>query len=181
VNIGFKIKILRINSKMTQSEIASKIQVTTGYISQIENNLITPSLKNLLAILKIFRISISDFFEQKINIELINKKENFLTIRNKKLKNSISYLFPNLEHNQMECNLIDLEPQGQTLIEEYNQREEFYFILEGEITFFLNQKQNFLIKGETFYLSTDKKHYLFNHSNKNSKILKIILHPLKNI
>ncbi|WCA22583.1 helix-turn-helix domain-containing protein [Candidatus Phytoplasma oryzae] len=173
MNIGLKIRILRLNNKMTQSEIAKKINVTSGYISQIENNLISPSLKILFNMLKIFQISASDFFQQKNNIEEINNPEKNLIIKNKELKNSICYIFPHLQNCKMECIIIEIEPKGQTLIESYSEKEEFYFILEGEITLFLNKFQNLLSQGNSFYLFTEKEYYLFNHSQKKTKILKI--------
>ncbi|WBL31529.1 helix-turn-helix domain-containing protein [Candidatus Phytoplasma sacchari] len=179
MNIGLKIRILRMNNKMTQSEIAEKLNVTSGYISQVENNLITPSLKILFSILKILKISASDFFKQKNNIEKINYPENFLLINNKDLKNNIYYLFPNLNNVKMECIIIEIEPQGQTTIESYSEEEEIYFILEGEITLFLNKIQNFLYKGSIFYLFTENEYYLFNHSHQKSKILKIKTNYLK--
>ncbi|MDV3196983.1 MAG: helix-turn-helix transcriptional regulator, partial [Pigeon pea little leaf phytoplasma] len=52
--IGDKIRNLRLLQQLTQRELAQKINMTTGYVSQIENNLILPSLNTLFLILKIF-------------------------------------------------------------------------------------------------------------------------------
>ncbi|MDV3182570.1 MAG: helix-turn-helix transcriptional regulator [Candidatus Phytoplasma australasiaticum] len=62
MHIGDKIRNLRLQKQLTQRELAQKINMTTGYISQIENNLILPSLNTLFLMLKIFKISTVDFF-----------------------------------------------------------------------------------------------------------------------
>ncbi|KOR75419.1 Transcriptional regulator [Candidatus Phytoplasma pruni] len=62
MDIGFQIRTLRLKNKLTQKELSEKINVTSGYISQIENNLISPSLKTLFPLLEIFNVSVSDFF-----------------------------------------------------------------------------------------------------------------------
>ncbi|KAB8122057.1 MAG: helix-turn-helix transcriptional regulator [Candidatus Phytoplasma cynodontis] len=173
MNIGLKIRTLRIKKQMKQSEIAQKIKVTSGYISQIENNLITPSLKILFAILKIFEISASEFFKQRNNIEIINHKKNFSLKINKELKNNIYKIFPNLKICKMKCLIIEIENQGQTIIKTDSEKEEFYFVLEGEITLFLDKIQNILPKETGFYLLTEKEYYLFNHTYQKSKVLKV--------
>ncbi|TVY12411.1 helix-turn-helix domain-containing protein [Candidatus Phytoplasma pini] len=175
MNIGFQIKYLRLKKQLTQKELAERVKVTSGYISQIENNLISPSLKVLFSLLQIFKISISDFFKQVNNIELISQKKDFSSISNKELKHITYFLFPQVLKYNMEPMIIEIEPYGQTTIERPNVSDVFCLVLEGEVNLFLNQYQFFVKEGETFYLSTNKEYYLSNHNNKKMvKILKVI-------
>ena len=48
--IGEKIKAARIEKGLTAKELAIKSEVTPGYISQIERELISPSLSVLMRI-----------------------------------------------------------------------------------------------------------------------------------
>lgn len=48
--IGEKIKFIRTEKGITGKELAEKAEVTPGYISQIERNLISPSLSVLMRI-----------------------------------------------------------------------------------------------------------------------------------
>ncbi|MDO8057108.1 helix-turn-helix domain-containing protein [Candidatus Phytoplasma gossypii] len=174
--IGDKIRTLRLQQKLTQRELAQKINMTTGYISQIENNLILPSLNTLFLILKIFKVSIVDFFQNEESMMAINKKTDFNIQYNPHLKNKIYHIFKNLDKFKIEPLIIELKPQGQTEIQFKSVYHEFFFVLEGEI-FLILDKLHYLLKQEdTFYLGSDKEYYFVNNQNyKNAKILKIII------
>lgn len=50
LNIGSKIKELRARLGLSQKELAEKVDLTPGFISQVENNQISPSLQSFLQI-----------------------------------------------------------------------------------------------------------------------------------
>ncbi|KND62631.1 helix-turn-helix domain-containing protein [Candidatus Phytoplasma phoenicium] len=174
MNIGLQIRNLRLQNQLTQKELALNISVTSGYISQIENNLISPSLKILFKLCDLFKISVSDFFKHKTNLELIHKKEDFLKIPDKSLQNTSYHFFPNLVQNKIQVIIVEIEPQGQTKITNQSITEEFSFLLEGEMILFINKVQYLLKKEDAFYLSTDKEYYCFNHTNHIVRLLTVI-------
>lgn len=63
--IGEKIKAARIEKGLTAKELAIKSEVTPGYISQIERELISPSLSVLMRIAKVLEIPIVSLFSQE--------------------------------------------------------------------------------------------------------------------
>ncbi|MEZ0180418.1 helix-turn-helix domain-containing protein ['Camptotheca acuminata' phytoplasma] len=173
MNIGYQIRKIRLSKKLTQKNLAEKLNVTNGYISQIENNLISPSLKILFSLLKIFKMTAEDFFKQENNIELISKEDDFLIEKEPYLKNTIYYLFPSIAKYHIEPSIIEIESQGRTHVHNKIKEDEFFFVLEGEVILILNKVQHFLKKGDSFYLSTDKKYYLFNQTSETTRILKV--------
>ena len=50
MEIGKKIKELRNTLNLSQEELASRCDLTKGYISQLENNLTSPSIATLVDI-----------------------------------------------------------------------------------------------------------------------------------
>ena len=54
MNIGAKIKDLRLRTS-SQEELASRCELSKGFISQLERNLTSPSIATLLDILGVFR------------------------------------------------------------------------------------------------------------------------------
>jgi transcriptional regulator with XRE-family HTH domain len=44
IDLGKKIRELRLGNNLTQEELANRLELTKGYISQLENNLTSPSM-----------------------------------------------------------------------------------------------------------------------------------------
>lgn len=57
-NLGAQIKELRIQMKLTQAEVAQALNVTPGYISNVENNRTAMSLRILMYYAKLMNISL---------------------------------------------------------------------------------------------------------------------------
>ena len=70
MNLGLKIKEKRTLLMLTQEELANRCELTKGYISQLENNKVSPSIETLEIILDVLGTNFSDFFyedrEQRI-------------------------------------------------------------------------------------------------------------------
>ena len=65
MKIGEKIKNLRLSMEMTQEELATRADLTKGFISLLERDLQTPSLDTLELILNALDTSLSEFFAVK--------------------------------------------------------------------------------------------------------------------
>ncbi|MDF1608169.1 cupin domain-containing protein [Hoeflea sp. YIM 152468] len=62
LNIGQRLKAVRVSQQMSQRELARKSGVTNGMISQIEGNSTSPSVSSLKRILDAIPMSMSEFF-----------------------------------------------------------------------------------------------------------------------
>ncbi|MDL2259157.1 XRE family transcriptional regulator, partial [Eubacteriales bacterium OttesenSCG-928-K08] len=62
--IGSKIRQLRLNKSMTLSELAAKTQTTPGYISQLERDMVDPSLSTLRKVALALEAPIFTFLEE---------------------------------------------------------------------------------------------------------------------
>ena len=71
LKIGKKIKDLRTMYNLTQEELANRVELTKGYISQLENDLTEPSISTLEDIVKALGTNLSDFFEEEKQEEQI--------------------------------------------------------------------------------------------------------------
>ncbi len=56
-NLGTRMKELRIKMKLTQAEVARALNVTPGYISNVENNRTAMSLRILIYYARLLNIS----------------------------------------------------------------------------------------------------------------------------
>ncbi len=178
VNIGKKIRALRLQNNLTQEELANRLELTKGYISQIENNLTSPSMQTLFSILEVLGTDVHEFFSNEEEPTVVFKKDDFYEKENEQLKHMISWIVPNAQKYEMEPIIIDIEPGGQSEIDDPHAGEEFGYVLEGQVTLILNKKRHVIRKGETFYYRANKEHYLMNTYHTRAKVLWISTPPM---
>lgn len=83
-NLGSRVKELRIQMDLTQAEVAAKLNVTPGYISNVENNRTAMSLRILIYYAKLLNISLdslvgridSDYRKTALDNELLEVIQN---------------------------------------------------------------------------------------------------------
>jgi len=179
LEIGKKIRALRLENGLTQDELASRLELTKGYISQLENNLTSPSINTLDSILEVLGTDFQEFFGgESTDVPIVFKKEDFYEKEDLELKHKISWIIPNAQKYQMEPIVITIEPGGQSVIDDPHAGEEFGYVLEGQITVVVNKKRYIVKKGDTFYYPANKEHYLVNNSHLTAKILWVSTPPM---
>ena len=65
MNLGEKIKQMRNQLGLTQAELADRCELTKGYISQLENDLNSPSIATLTDILSALGSNLAEFFKEE--------------------------------------------------------------------------------------------------------------------
>ncbi len=63
MDIGKKIKELRVATGLTQEELADRSELSKGFISQLERDLTSPSIATLMDILQCLGTTVSEFFQ----------------------------------------------------------------------------------------------------------------------
>lgn len=175
MKIGSRIKEFRTFRGLTQEELANRCELTKGYISQLENDLTEPSISTFEDILLALGTSFKEFFSDDDNEKIVFTKEDYFE---KEEDNMLTkWLVVNSQKNEMEPILIELKPHAQTEKNLPHEGEEFGFVLEGEIELYVGNSKNKCKKGETFYFTSNKTHYIVNSSDKITKVLWISSPP----
>ena len=78
MDIGSKLKRLRVLAGLTQEELADRAELSKGFISQLENNITSPSIATLLDILQCLGVQIKDFFDETKAIIIITHHKEIL-------------------------------------------------------------------------------------------------------
>lgn len=176
MNVGERIKQLRLSNELTLDQLASRCELTKGYLSQLENNITTPSLTTLEDIVKALGTNMSQFFKEEKGEQIVFKETDYFIDENE--DRTITYIVPNAQRNAMEPIIIELLPGHQSQIMVPSIGEEFGYCLIGNVSL-VNGKEKYAIKqGECFYLRSTKNHYLTNDSTSRCKILWICNPPL---
>ena len=77
MEIGQKIKRLRIQKGLTLEELASRSELTKGFLSQLERDLTSPSIATLNDIVEALGSSLSEFFKDEKQEQLVFRKKDF--------------------------------------------------------------------------------------------------------
>lgn len=173
MDIGLKIKDLRLIKNLTQEELANRCELTKGYISQLENNLTSPSIETLKDLLNALGTTFSDFFNED-DEQVVFKKEEYIEKINDTSK--ILWLVPTSQKNSMEPIIVELDPKAQTEKDLAHEGEEFGLVINGKIELVIGKKTYEVNEGETFYFVANKPHYIKNLNSK-SKILWVSCPP----
>jgi len=176
MDIGHKVKELRLKNGLTLEELASRCELTKGFLSQLERNLTSPSIATLYDILEALGISLSDFFKESREEKVVFQKSDFFV--DQRDGYTINWIVPNSQKNHMEPILIELAPGEKSFDVSPNDGEEFGYVLDGRITLVNEDKEYIVKKGETFYLTGNNFHYMKNTKKTPAKIIWISTPPL---
>ena len=174
--LGERIKDLRLSCELTQEELADRCELTKGYISQLENDLTSPSIATLIDILSALGTDLKEFFageqtEEKVTFsknEFIEKVTDGYTL---------NWLVPNAQKNSMEPTHVKLNPNSSTDEDFPHEGEEFGYVLEGRIAIELGKKHYLCKKGEAFYYPANKPHSILNKGKGKAKFLWVSTPP----
>lgn len=176
MEIGSKIKELRIKNGLTQEELADRSELSKGFISQLENDLTSPSIATLEDILQCLGITISEFFaKEEDEPQIVFGDEDYFEKLDEELKLKTEWIIPNAQKNIMEPIRLTIKAGGETLPDNPHEGEEFGYVLKGEITITLGNEKHRAKAGESFYYKPDKSHYI--SSKKGAEILWVSAPP----
>jgi len=164
IQIGEKIKELRIRNGLTQEELADRAELSKGFISQLERDLTSPSISTLEDILQCLGISVSEFFASEEDEQIVFGEEDYFEKEDATEGNIIEWIIPNAQKNEMEPIRLKIEPNGRTYPDNPHEGEEFGYILKGSICIHLGSKKYEAKAGEAFYYKADKTHYFTSKS-----------------
>lgn len=164
MDIGNKLKELRVLKGLTQEELADRSELSKGFISQLERNLTSPSITTLMDILQCLGTSIGEFFNEAPDEQIIFGKQDYFVKIDTEYKNEIKWIIPNAQKNTMEPIYLTLQAGGSTCPDTPHEGEEFGYVLQGTVSIHLGNKTYKAKKGESFYYTADKTHFLSSKS-----------------
>ena len=160
MDIGGKIRELRNLKGLTQEELADRAELTKGFISQVERNLTSPSIAALMDSVQCLGTTAGDFFNEAPEEQIVFGQHDYFEKEDPEYGNLVKWIIPNAQKNGMEPILLTLTPGGSTWPDNPHEGEEFGYIISGSLSIHLGNKVYSAKKGESFYYTADKKHFL---------------------
>ena len=175
MQLGGKIRELRQQYNLTQGELADRCELTKGYISQLENDLTSPSIATLVDILNALGTTLADFFREGPEEKIVFSQEEYIEKRSDGM--IWNWVIPNAQKNMMEPVLVELEAGASTQVDFPHDGEEFGYILEGRVTISCGGKTHLAKKGESFYFTANREHRILNLGKSKARFLWISTPP----
>lgn len=175
IEIGHRIKELRVVNGLTQEELADRAELSKGFISQIERDLTSPSISTLEDILQCLGVSIAEFFADKKDEQVVFSEADYFEKIDQELNQKIEWIIPNAQKNAMEPIRLTLEANGSTYPDNPHEGEEFGYVMEGEIVIHVGKKVYKADAGQAFYYIPEETHYLT--SAKGAKVIWVTTPP----
>ncbi len=175
MELGSKIKSMRMQLLLTQEELANRCELTKSYISLLENNKTSPSIQTLTHILEVLGTTLSDFFYEESNQKIVFTEEEHYE---KEFEGyTQDWLVPTSQKLFMEPILLVIKPNVQTFIDHPHDGQEFGYVIEGQVEVVYGSITETCKQGEAFYFKTDKTHYLINNGKTNAKVIWVSCPP----
>lgn len=175
MELGTKLKEIRRQKNLTQEELADRCELTKGYISQLENDLTSPSIATLVDLLNALGSNLSDFFHEEAEEKIVFAEAEYIEKQSDGML--WNWVIPNAQKNMMEPVLVELEAGAATQTDFPHEGEEFGFVLEGHVTLIRAGKPHRVKKGESFYFTANKEHQIVNNGKGKAKFLWISTPP----
>lgn len=160
LNIGDRIKMLRISQKRTMQEIAEASDLSKSMISKIENNKTVPSVAALVKIAKALGTNISSLLEQDGWVNAI------ITTRQKAQENLTTtdkgysiYPYASEYHEKKMQPFLFVAKKGEVIPHELSHEgEEFIYVIKGQMKMQVGETDYLLKTGDSLYFNSVQKH-----------------------
>jgi len=160
-NLGDKIRTLRKKLGMTQKELAGQVGLTPSFISQLEKNLISPSLDSLLKLSEKLNTQPIYFLMdgesgpwQKMVIKP-NERQDIHLQELKIPEVRLQLLVSDVLNRRMEPHLLTLR-EGATINGHFysHKGDEFAYVIEGELEVEIQGEKQMLKEGDSLYIES---------------------------
>lgn len=175
MEIGTKIKSLRLKLGLTQEELADRAELSKGFISQLERDLTSPSIATLADILECLGTTPGEFFSQAEEQKIVFSADDMFEKEDE--TSHILWLIPNAQKNELEPILLTLAPGASTDVHDPHEGEEFGYVLAGTATLYVGDKPHKLSRNASFYFEPHEPHYIKNRGKIPLKIIWVATPP----
>lgn len=176
MEIGVKIKQMRQQRGLTQEELASRTELTKGFISQLERDLTSPSIATLMDILEALGTDVASFFREPVEESVVYSADDMF-MKEEPDGYTIRWLVTNAQKNALEPILVTIPAGVSGVQDDPHEGEEFGYVLSGGITLVFGEKRYRVKKGGSFYFRPTRVHYLVNSGKVEARVLWVSTPP----
>lgn len=179
LEIGFRLKELRLQHKYSIRGLAEAAGMTHSTIAQIEANKVSPSVSSMKRILDVLNVPLSEFFAQT---ESKSEEKIFFTAKDlveladgKKL--SYRQVGSSLKGKAIMMLHERYAPGADTGEPYSHDAEECGIVVSGKIMIVVGNKERCLKKGEAYYFDSRQPHRMYNPFEEECEVISAVSPP----
>lgn len=176
MQIGKKIKRLRIKKGLTQEELGERTDLSKGFISQLERDLNSPSIETLFSLLEVLGSKPKDFFDDDKNQRVVYEEDEQTVYIDDEKKYQIRWLVPESNDNEMEPVLVTFQKKGEFKQFEPSLSETFMYVMKGQVRLVLGPQEFTAKSGQSLYFEASDHHQLTNNHDEQSEVIIVATH-----
>lgn len=165
--IGYTIREIRKRKEMTMNSLAAGAGVTPSYISQVERNIVEPSVSTLQKIAQTLDAPVSVFFDEPFEEPTIIRAGERPVSERPGSGISYAYLSPAAGEagNKTELFYMQISPRNN---DGYMQSafDECIFIIKGSVKVFMGDASHNLESGDSIFIRENVPYKIFNAGSK---------------
>jgi transcriptional regulator with XRE-family HTH domain len=171
-DIGGRLKELRLSRGISQKDLADKISLTPSFISQLENNQISPSLSSFLQICTALNVDPGNFLSdaRETSVPWLFRKEAVLS-HSQAIEDGVKG-YPIISEGSFSARLVIMSRDASLDSHFLCRRSaEFVMVLKGTVSVHTNGKREFLGPGDSAYLREFFPHQWKNEGGDEAELL----------
>lgn len=171
MEIGSKIKSLRLKNGLTQEELGERTDLSKGFISQLERDMNSPSIETFFTLLEVLGTTPRDFFEDSEPPKVIYSSKDHRLHRDDEAGYEVDWLIPTSYKKDMEPIYLTLSAGGQYKKFEPSQSQTFIYVLEGKVRLILGDEEFIAVAGDSIYYEASQHHQLGNAGSEKCEMI----------
>jgi transcriptional regulator with XRE-family HTH domain len=177
MNLGKRIQDMRRRRGLTTGELAAQVQVTSGFISQIEHSKTDPSLQTLQRVAAALQVPLSYLLlDDEIKPQVIRKGERHV-IHTGNGGPQASILSP-LPSRHLELVLLELPPRGVSWTKGLiHDGHECHVVVKGKVRAYYGGECYLLNEGDSIFWDGAARHGLENVGDEAAQIVMALTPP----
>ena len=174
MNLGSLLRRRRKEKKLTLKEVAEMANLSEGFLSQVENNVKTPSVPNLVKVCDALGAEIGVLFEELKNQQnlFIFRKKDWPEIDVPHTGFATRRFYPPEARNLIDSSVIILEPGKSIPVrKDVKNGQEVLCLLQGTLELEHGEEKVTMVEGDTIHLWTDPQQQAISNTGESTSVL----------
>jgi transcriptional regulator with XRE-family HTH domain len=164
IQISNRLKEVRTQKNITLQELADKVGVTKGLISQIENSRTIPSLPVLMNIIRELKLDLNGFFdtidfEKKPSNVILKRSSNYQPFEKENAKGFLyqRILSTSIDDHHLDIVLLRLQKNARRAMVK-TEAYEYKYLIRGRVEYSIGKEKYVLEEGDSIFFDARQPH-----------------------